>query len=560
MMDTSLTHFEAAHRIPSHFKKSVNNVKPINILARRLIAHSMLLCGLTACSLQDTLPSSQANISEFQKHPWYADAACDAPDNAYEKFAPYEPDNLWHRIRDGYGLGNYNEQPRVAKHLKWYLKHPKYFERVTQRGSQYLYYITEQLDGADMPLEIALLPVVESAFDPFAYSHGRAAGLWQFIPGTGKRFGLEQNWWYDGRRDVYSSTQAARDYLTYLNKLFDGDWLLALAAYNTGEGNLRKAIRRNKKQGKPTDFWSLDLPRETEAYVPQLLALSELILHHDKYQQPLPYVANAPYFERVNISSQLDLNQAAELADMDMDALYRLNPAFNRWATPPEGPHYLLIPVDKSQAFQTKLAQIPTSERVAWQRYTIKSGDSLSTIAQKYNTTSSAIKQHNNLKSNQIRTGKKLLIPTAMASNKLYSQSANERLKRKQDRSPSSQRKQKTQYKVQSGDSLWKIAKAYNVSVSQLAKWNGMAPKDPLRIGQKLVVWHKGAPAQANTNSAVVRKVHYRVRSGDSLSRIASRFKLSVKDIQQWNNISSNSLLHPGDAITLFVDVTRQGG
>ena len=207
-----------------------------------------------------------------------------------------------------------------------------------------------------MPAEIALLPIVESAYDPFAYSHGRAAGLWQFVPATGKRFGLKQDWWYDGRRDILDSTAAALDYLQYLHKRFKGDWLLALAAYNSGEGTVSKAQRKNRKKGKPVGFWDLALPGETRDYVPKLIALKQLVATPSVYGIKLEGVPNRPYFAVVETAAQIDLAVAADLAGLELDKLYRLNPGFNQWATSPDGPHRLLIPVDQADMFRQAVA------------------------------------------------------------------------------------------------------------------------------------------------------------------------------------------------------------
>ena len=198
--------------------------------------------------------------------------------------APQEShDDLWQRIIASYGLNHDIDNKRVQAQLNWYKKHQGYMDRIASRGERYMFYIAEQIDVRGIPGELALLPIVESAFDPFAYSHGRASGVWQFIPSTGRDFGLHQDWWQDGRRDIRASTQAALSYLEALQREFKGDWLLALAAYNTGAGNVRKAIRKNKKKGLPTDFWSLKLPRETRDYVPKLIALSQLIKYPENH-------------------------------------------------------------------------------------------------------------------------------------------------------------------------------------------------------------------------------------------------------------------------------------
>ena len=252
-------------------------------------------------------------------------------------------DTVWTRIRDGFRLEVDLEQKRLQQELDWYARHPAYLERVMRRAEPFLHYILEETEKRDLPTELVLLPVVESAFQPFAYSHGRASGIWQFIPSTGKLYGLEQNWWYDGRRDIYESTQAALNYLVNLNKLFDGNWTHALAAYNSGPGNVRKAIRKNNKRGRPTDFWNLSLPKETRMYVPKLLALKHIMMNPHDFQISLLCIPDSPGFQRVDAGSQIDLALAADLAGIDIQTLYRYNPAFNQWATPPSGPHAMIM-------------------------------------------------------------------------------------------------------------------------------------------------------------------------------------------------------------------------
>ena len=460
------------------------------------------------------------------------------------------------RIRDGFAMPQV-ERREIETQRNWYARHPDYMERVLLRSQRYLFWIVEEVERRGMPTELALLPIVESAFDPFAYSHGRAAGLWQIIPGTGKRFGLKQNWWYDGRRDPVASTRAALDYLEKLHADFDGDWLLAVAAYNSGEGNVMRAQRRNRKAGKPTDFWNLKLPVETEAYVPKLLALQQLIGDPQRFGLELPGVANQPYFAVVELSAQIDLALAAELAGIEMDELYALNAGFNRWATDPDGPMRIQVPVAASERFRSELAALPEGQQVRWVRYKIRSGDALSLIAKRHDTTADVLRQINDIRGNNIRAGDYLMIPTATRSLDNYSQSAAERLARLQNRPRGAT---KSVHVVRTGESLWTISQRYGVGTRSLAKWNGMAPGDTLSVGRELVVW-SGKTASGNGNSAKVRKVHYTVRKGDSLARIAGKFRVTIGDLKNWNqSLAGKKYLQPGQRIVMYVDVTRQSG
>ncbi len=474
-----------------------------------------------------------------------------------------EPETIWQRIRLGYQLKSHwtVANNRLEAEFNWYFKHPEYMQRVSERAQRYIYHVTEQLEARQLPLELALLPIVESAYDPFAYSHGRASGMWQFIPGTGRMYLLRQDWWYDGRRDVVASTEAAINYLSTLNKYYDGDWLLALAAYNSGQGNVNKAIRKNKRAGKPTDFWSLDLPRETRSYVPKLLALAKLVNNPRRYNFSLYPVPNQPYFAAVDVQSQIDLAQAAAMADIDIQELYLLNPGFNRWATSPKGPHRLLVPVEQQSLFEESLASLPPQKRLHWERYTVSNGDSLLLLAKRFNTGVTTIQQVNNLKGNIIRVGQNLMIPTASKDGSHYALSANQRLTNIQAKRTGGAGTKQVYHQVTEGESLWTISRRYKVRVAQLAHWNGMAPKDVLQPGRKLSVWvsknteNSALSLQAGQRDSITRKVGYRVRNGDSLARIAGRFNVSVNDIVRWNSVNPKNYLQPGQQLTLYVDV-----
>lgn len=441
---------------------------------------------------------------------------------------------------------------RVNVQKNWYLKHPSYMKRVANRARPFLHLIVEELEDQNMPLELTLLPIVESAFDPFAYSHGRAAGMWQFIPGTGKRFGMKQTWWYDGRRDVIASTKGAIKYLQYLRKMFDGDWLHALAAYNSGEGRVMRAIRKNKKAGKKTDFWSLDLPKETRAYVPKLLALTDILRHSEQHGFTWPQIDNIAVTKAVDIGSQIDLALAADMAGLSIKELHALNPGYNRWATDPDGPHRLLLPIDRVEKFNLALNETDNSERLNWVRHKVRSGDSLLKLAKKYHTTVGVIQQVNEMRGNMIRAGDHLLVPVALKSLEKYSLSAEQRLVATQSKN---RKGYKLTHKVTSGDTMWDLSRKFKVNVRTLAKWNGMAPTDMLHPGKELVVWVDKVSEEQRQN-AVMRSLTYIVKKGDSLARIASRFKVKIGDLKRWNQLSKK-YLQPGQRIKVFVDVTR---
>jgi membrane-bound lytic murein transglycosylase D len=480
------------------------------------------------------------------------EVAVEVPEKIAEAAAEIEIKDVWQRVRSQLRF-EFEDNNRIASQRNWYLKHPNYMKRVAIRARPFLHLIVEKMEQQNMPLELVLLPIVESAFDPFAYSHGRAAGMWQFIPSTGKRFGMKQTWWYDGRRDVMASTQGAIDYLNYLVNMFDGNWLHALAAYNSGEGRVQRSIRKNKRMGKPTDFWNLDLPRETRAYVPKLLALADILDNSDQYSFEWPEINNIPLTQEVTIGSQIDLALAAEMAGLTVKELHALNPGYNRWATDPNGPYNLLLPIDKVEKFSTELAKTDSSERLNWVRHKVRTGDSLLRLANKYHTNTDIISKVNELKSNVIIAGNYLIIPVALKSLDSYSLSQDQRLAKTQSKKSGAY---KLNHTVKSGDTFWDLSREYKVNLRQLAKWNGMAPTDTLRPGKKLVVWVDNV-SKGQRKDAVMRTLTYTVRNGDSLARIAGKFNVKVSDIQKWNQAKLKKYLQPGQKLKIFVDVTR---
>ena len=476
-----------------------------------------------------------------------------------ERLTTQETD-VWKRIGSGLTLTRDISEKTTASKLAWFARNQAYLDRVSGRAEPYLYYIVEELEKRNMPLDLALLPIVESAYNPFAYSRSRASGIWQFMPGTGRIYGLKQNWWYDGRRDIVAATGAALNYLQKLHQEFNGDWLLALAAYNSGEGNVSKAIKRNKKAGKPTDFFSLRLPRETRGYVPSLLAVAEIVSNPGKYKITLKPITNIRYFKQVDINGQIDLATAGELSELSIEELYTLNPGFNRWATDPEGPHRLLIPVDKVTAFENKLATLSFDDRIKWQQHKIKKGESLGLIATKYRTDVSTLKQVNRLRSNTILTGHSLLIPTAQKPLKHYSLSLDSRRYKGLKRSGDGQ--QRYVYTIKRGDNLWDIGRHYGISVKQLCAWNGLSSRSILRPGKKLEIWVEEETDQtakvvhvvaSKTSNGNPQHVSYTILDGDSLWLISQRFGVSVKQIKKWNSLAKNRYIKPGQVLDIYL-------
>jgi membrane-bound lytic murein transglycosylase D len=373
---------------------------------------------------------------------------------------------------------------------------------MVHRARLYLFYIVEEVEKRGMPMEIALLPAIESAYKPHAYSRARAVGLWQFIPSTGRLYGLQNNWWYDGRRDVIASTQAALDYLEKLHAQFN-DWQLALAAYNCGEGKVERLMNENRRKGLPTDYSSLKkLPRETKNYVPKLMAMVNIIADPAKYGLQLASIPNTEYFAHIETDGQIDLGVVAKLTDMPVDELFMINPGYQRWITDPNRPHTLLVPADKKDSVIEGLSKLPDEERVQWARHEVRRGDTMSRVAVRYNVTAEAIRTANSLSGNHLAIGQNLLIP--VSANKLAAVQPPAYVKAVSAASAigANGERMKIVHRVRSGETLWSIARRYKVYIHQLREWNLLDDNDALRLGQRLFIWTtRGSGASAAGNA-----------------------------------------------------------
>lgn len=455
-----------------------------------LVLVSALLLGACVVNphLEDgmSVPVAETQPKE-QAEPVIAKATPQPISAADSEIKPRHPRNrsAWKDLRRNFKLP-LPKSGQLDSYLETYRDQSWSVQTLLRRSEPYLAWIAQETKRQGVPGEIALLPAVESGFDPLAQSSGDAVGLWQFIPATGRRFGLSQNWWYDGRRDVIKSTKAALRYLKYLHQRFDGDWLLALAAYNTGEGKIRAAVKRNRSNGKPTDFWHLTLPKETQDYVPRLLALRVVVEHPRRYGVTLPDIDNQPILTVTDTGGQLELAVAAKLAGLPASTLYYLNPGYKRGVTPPRGPHEIVLPADRVTRFQTQLASLVPEQRVNRQEHHVQSGETLSHIALRYHTTVAALRATNGLTNDRIRTGTTLAVPGSRRHTGEYVLASGGAEKHWWQRI--TKRTKKVVHGVQPGDTLWDLARHYGVSVSQLASWNRISANDYLRPGQKLVL------------------------------------------------------------------------
>ncbi|MBF0256040.1 MAG: transglycosylase SLT domain-containing protein [Gammaproteobacteria bacterium] len=321
------------------------------------------------------------------------------------------PLNIWQRLQSSFSLES-PTNPRIALQRNHFLKYPTQLSRTQEQSSQYLGYVLDELDKRNLPGELALIPMVESGYRPHARSYDRATGIWQFIPATAKAFGLTEGRWFDSRKDLVSSTRAALDYLTQINQEFDGDWALSLAAYNAGSPAVRRAIKKNSKQGKPTDYWSLDLPSETKVYVPKILALKQIYLQPEQFGVALVPTGDKSNLELFRLDGPTDLQLLANLADLDLEDLRRLNPGFKGWHTGVKGPHRLLLPADRIEPFSQRLAAVPLEDRLRLQPHKVTKGDTLAKIAKRYKSDVELIQHANQLKSKQLKLASTLLVPT----------------------------------------------------------------------------------------------------------------------------------------------------
>lgn len=481
-----------------------------------------------------------------------------------------EPVDLWDRIRDGFSLEEL-DSPLVQNHVAWYTNRPEYMRRMVERSQLYLYHIVEEVEKRGMPTEIALLPMIESAFNPKAYSTSHASGIWQFIPSTGKHFGLEQNWWHDDRRDVMAATDAALDYLQKLHDMFDS-WELALAAYNWGEGSVQRAIAKNRKKGLPTDYLSLTMPAETRNYLPKLMAVKQIIMDPAARNLALASIPNLPYFVSVTTTQNIDLALAARLAEMPLQDFISLNPAYNRPVINAKGSRSLLLPVDKADTFASNLESYD-KPLVSWKSYTPTRGEKIDNVARRFSISVARLKEINSItRRNKLSAGQTLLVP--LSRNEVTVSAFDEIAVEPEEIEPFSVSTRLT-YAVKKGDTLDGIAKRHKISAAQIKALNNLK-SNRLEKGQKLVIRQeaysarklaavKGKPVKlaatskakpvkpAAAKSAKHSQRYYTVRRGDTVASIARQFNVATNDIQRWNNISGKRSLTPGYKVTLML-------
>ncbi|WAR44216.1 lytic transglycosylase [Methylomonas rapida] len=521
--------------------------RSISKKSARHLSYLLPILLVTGCSQNAHKdPLSQSSSSKFSVF-----TRSHNKNHRFNKGESKEHDTVWDRMLSLYALPEI-DNARIDREVNFYLRNPEYLSRVQQRAEPYLFFILNEIEAKNIPGELALLPVVESAFRPDAESPAQASGLWQFIPPTGRLYGLEQNSWYDGRRDVIESTQAATTFLKQLSEEFNNDWLLALASYNAGKGNIRHAMDKNISQGLPTDYWSLDLNSETSAYVPRLLAIAKIFANPEKYNVNLHRIANEPYFELVDVKSQIDLGKAAEMAQTPLDEFIKLNPGFNRLSTAPNGPHRLLVPVEKADTFKEKLAGLPEHELIKWEHHTVGKRETLKSIAQSHHTTIEQIQEVNHMASNEVAQGETLLIPMSYKAIKGQDEPV---VAAVEPKAPPKPQVSKQEYTVKKGDTLWTVARHFSVDQDDILTWNKLSKKSGLKPGQKLTIKKTGGNIQVASTAPSFKQISYTVKPGDTLAQISKKFKVDVTDLRKWNNVPKNRAdIKPGSKLKITVE------
>lgn len=472
-------------------------------------------------------------------------------------------DSVWDRIRAGYALPHASNNT-VDAQIRFYTSKKKYFYGIMQQAEPYVYFVASEMQANNMPMELALLPFIESSYNPTASSPGNQnVGMWQFGAATGRNFGLAQNSWYDGRRDVVASTDAAIRLLKKLYARFDNDWLLAIAAYNAGDGTIQQAIDKNRRAGKPTDFWSLPLNKTTQGYIPQLIALSKIVADPNVYDFNLYPIPDVPYFVKINVDSQINIADAAHKSALDVALLKKLNAGFKSGLTDPTQPRHVLVPVDAAATFRLQLDSLPKIASIKWQEHQVKKGESLEAVAKKYGVSATKIQAINSLKSAKLAPGQRLQIPLSPSTD-----SDSETVATKQA-SPQ-EKTQNIYHTVKSGENLWSIAKAKNTSVETLARLNNMSTKSALKVGQKLIVLNQATDSTAKSTQTKDNQItasqtktsedkesqtlKYTIKSGDTLGKVAAKYDVSVKQLMQWNKITDETSIRPKQELIVLVD------
>ena len=438
-------------------------------------------------------------------------------------------ENVWDRIRATNSSKQTDLDEKTLRYLNAYLANPEQLERLLEKGRYFIFYVLEELERYRLPPELALLPYIESNYDPFSISASGAMGIWQFMPATARIYGLNDTWWYEQRHDPLVSTKAAVRYLAYLHNRFNKELTYTLAAYNGGPTLLEKKIKLNKKANKLTNYENLSLPKQTQEYVPKFKAILELVLNAEKYEITLPDFSNKQVLGSIELDGQVEILAFSEFAGLKPEFVYKLNAGYTKWASPPGSKTTFNIPVELEEILNLRKDEFIQTNQINWVTHRVTKGDSLWKIAEEFDTEVNVLKKVNYLASNVLSLNQELLIPLSNDQNQTF-----------------------IPYQahiISEGDTLWNLGLKYKISPAEIAKNNGLRMSSPLSIGKELNIGNKNIYRTINSKK---RTILYSVKQGDSLYRIADIFNIEISDIKETNKLINNEI-NPGQVLKIII-------
>lgn len=471
------------------------------------------IATLTSCQFASIIPADKYTEPE--------------PIEITQEEKPYS--DVWERIAENSSIQNQQLDAVTIKYINNYLENPAQFNKLLLKGQYFIYFVLEELERYNLPPELALLPYIESNYDPFSISSSGAMGLWQFMPATARIYGLQDTWWFEQRHDPLISTKAAVRYLAYLHNRFNKDITYTLSAYNGGPTLLEKQIKLNRRMGKSTDYRDLKLPKQTKEYVPKFKAILELILNSEKYNIQLPVFPNHSVLGQITLDGQIEIFAFSEFAELKTEFIYKLNAGYTKWASPPGKATIFNVPIELVEPLNLKKSEFSQANQINWVTHKISKGDSLWKIAAEYDTEVAVLKKVNYLQSNVLSLNQELLIPLSNSHNQTF-----------------------IPYQahiVSEGDTLWSLGRKYALTPGDIAKSNGLKIGSPLRIGKELNIGNKNIYRTINSKK---RTILYSVKQGDSLYRIADIFNIQIEDIIQLNSIIDNEI-KPGQVLKIVI-------
>tara|TARA_B100001057_G_scaffold81425_3_gene76914 strand:+ start:1021 stop:2511 length:1491 start_codon:yes stop_codon:yes gene_type:complete len=493
-------------------------------MERQLLINKLFIL-LMLCSCQNLPVNETTDKSFIQNEPLQIKVE-EINDDILEENIPI---NIWEMIKRNSSPQNQDINEEILFYMNIHLQDSEKFNKYLSDSYYFLYFVINELDNANLPHEFALIPYIESNYDPFSISSSGAVGMWQFMPRTGRLYNLDKTWWNEDRHDPFRSTSAAVGYIKYLYNRFDQDVLLTLAAYNAGPSLLDRRINKNLRKGYEKDFWSLELPSQTRNYIPKYLALKELIFNSEKYGVSLPDIPNKPVVHKISIPGQVEVLTLSEYLDMKPELLYKLNAGYTKWASAPKDESIFYIPTKEYEFFINDVNIFKESNQINWISHVVESGDSLWALASKYDTEVRIIKEINLLKKDILSIDDTLLIPLSKTKSNNFIPYE--------------------MHIVSEGDTLWQLSQKYNLSVSDLAKMNSIDERSYLKLGQQLTIGNKNIHRNIESKK---RTILYSVKQGDNLYKISELFDVSIKSIKEINDFKDNKLM-PGQIIKIAI-------